>query len=76
MVISHPLGRLAAETIAGMIRASSAPSDSGNQTAVLPFEIYTRENTYSGSVRGRMAATVTPSVRYIAPDKAILAKHT
>lgn len=44
MVISHPLGRLAAETIAGMIRAASAPSDSGNQTAVLPFEIYTREN--------------------------------
>ena len=44
MVIAHPLQKLARETIAGMIRASTAPSDSGNQTTVLPFEIYTREN--------------------------------
>jgi LacI family transcriptional regulator len=44
MVIAHPLARLASETISGMIRACKAPSESGKQTTVLPFDIYTREN--------------------------------
>jgi LacI family transcriptional regulator len=35
-VISHPL--------AGMVRAVSTPSEGGNFTTILPFEIYTREN--------------------------------
>ena len=35
---------LADETIAGMIRASGPSPDAGNQTTVLPFEIFTREN--------------------------------
>jgi LacI family transcriptional regulator len=42
LVISHPLARLARETIDGMIRACSAPGS--NQTSIAPFEIYTREN--------------------------------
>lgn len=44
MVISHPLQRLAQETISGMIRAASAPAEPARQTIVLPFDIYTREN--------------------------------
>jgi LacI family transcriptional regulator len=44
MVIAHPLQKLAQETISGMIRASKSPSEIGNQTTVLPFDIYTREN--------------------------------
>ena len=44
MVISNPLDLLASETIAGMIRACKAPSEHGRQIAVLPFDIYTREN--------------------------------
>ncbi|MGF1477807.1 MAG: LacI family DNA-binding transcriptional regulator [Geminicoccaceae bacterium] len=43
-LISHPLEKLARETIAGMIRAKQAGADAGSQTVVLNFEIYTREN--------------------------------
>jgi LacI family transcriptional regulator len=43
-VISHPLARLAEETLARMIRAVNATSNEGNYTSILPFEIYTREN--------------------------------
>jgi LacI family transcriptional regulator len=43
-LISHPLARLAEQTVGGMIKASTANSASVNFTAVLPFEIYTREN--------------------------------
>jgi LacI family transcriptional regulator len=43
-IISHPLARIAQETLAGMIRAVSAPNESGSFTNILPFEIYTREN--------------------------------
>src|SRR4029079_3092165 len=43
-VISHPLARIAQEALAGMVRAVSAPNESGNVTTILPFEIYTREN--------------------------------
>jgi LacI family transcriptional regulator len=42
LVISHPLARLARDTIDGMIGACTAPG--GNQTSIVPFEIYTREN--------------------------------
>lgn len=42
LVISHPLGRIARETIDGMIRACATPGN--NQTSIVPFEIYTREN--------------------------------
>ena len=42
LVISHPLARLARETIDGMIRACAHPGS--NQTSIVPFEIYTREN--------------------------------
>ena len=46
LIISHPLARLADETLAGMVRAAAIPqeNESGNFTAVLPFEIFTREN--------------------------------
>ena len=44
LVISHPLPLLADAAIAGMIRASAPSSDAGNQTTILPFEIFTREN--------------------------------
>ena len=44
MVISHPLQRLAQETISGMIRAAAAPAEPARQTIILPFDIYTREN--------------------------------
>jgi LacI family transcriptional regulator len=44
MVISHPLARLADETIAGMIRATMAAPHAGAQTTILPFEVFTREN--------------------------------
>jgi LacI family transcriptional regulator len=43
-VISHPLARIAQEALAGMVRAVSTPSEGGNFTTILPFEIYTREN--------------------------------
>jgi len=43
-IISHPLARLADETIGRMVSAVSAVSKDGNYTSILPFEIYTREN--------------------------------
>lgn len=42
VVISHPLALLAREAIDGMTRACTAQA--GNQTSIVPFEIYTREN--------------------------------
>jgi LacI family transcriptional regulator len=33
-----------AETLAGMVRAVSAPREASNVTTILPFDIYTREN--------------------------------
>ena len=42
LVISHPLDRLAAKAIDGMIRACALPGST--QTSIVPFEIYTREN--------------------------------
>ena len=44
MVISHPLQRLARETIAAMIRAKSAGEGAALQNILLPFEIHTSEN--------------------------------
>lgn len=44
MVISHPLDRLAEETVTGMIRACTATTEGGNYTSVIPFELFTREN--------------------------------
>ena len=44
LVISHPLPMLADATIAGMVKAAAISPDAGNQTTVLPFELYTREN--------------------------------
>jgi LacI family transcriptional regulator len=43
-VISHPLPRLAAEAVSGMIQALHAGSAGASFSSVLPFEIYTREN--------------------------------
>lgn len=43
LTICHPLSRLAAKLIAGMMAASAA-APGGNYTHILPFEIYTREN--------------------------------
>ncbi len=42
--ISHPLNRVAEETLTGMVRSVKAKGGGGNFTSVLPFEIYTREN--------------------------------
>lgn len=42
LVISHPLDRLAREAIDGMIRACATLGS--NQTSIVPFEIFTREN--------------------------------
>lgn len=42
--ISHPLNRVAEETLTGMVRSVKAKGGDGNFTSVLPFEIYTREN--------------------------------
>jgi LacI family transcriptional regulator len=42
MVISHPLDHLAREVVQGMIGACLSPS--GNQTIIVPFDIYTSEN--------------------------------
>jgi LacI family transcriptional regulator len=42
LVISHPLAHLAREAITGMVRACT--TQGGNQTCIVPFEIYTREN--------------------------------
>ena len=42
LVISHPLDRLARDAIDGMVRACT--NQGGNQTSIVPFEIFTREN--------------------------------
>jgi LacI family transcriptional regulator len=42
LVISHPLSHLAREVIDGVVRACA--NEGGNQTSIVPFEIYTREN--------------------------------
>lgn len=42
--ISHPLNRVAEETLTGMVRSVKAKGGDGNFTSILPFEIYTREN--------------------------------
>ncbi|MCX7288788.1 MAG: LacI family DNA-binding transcriptional regulator [Rhodobacterales bacterium] len=42
LVISHPLAQLAREAISGMVRACTTKG--GNQTSIVQFEIYTREN--------------------------------
>jgi LacI family transcriptional regulator len=42
LVISHPLSRLAREAVDGMVRACAQPGS--NQTSIVPFEIFTREN--------------------------------
>lgn len=42
LVISHPLERLARDAVDGMIRACGNPGS--NQTSIVPFDIYTREN--------------------------------
>lgn len=44
LVISHPLQRLARETIDGMIRAATDSNRNARQTVILPFDIHTREN--------------------------------
>lgn len=44
LVISHPLQRLAQESVNGMIRAGYGANKGLRQTVILPFEIYTREN--------------------------------
>ncbi len=44
MVISHPLQRLAHETIAAMTRAAHGGAQTGNYTQIVPFDIFTREN--------------------------------
>ena len=43
-LISHPLEKLAHETLSMMIRAKLAGADAGSQRMLLNFEIYTREN--------------------------------
>jgi LacI family transcriptional regulator len=44
LVLNDPLDRLVDEALTGMIRACNATGETGRQTTVLPFEIYTREN--------------------------------
>jgi LacI family transcriptional regulator len=44
MVLGHPLGRLAQETINGMLRAIKLGAEAGKQITILPFETYTRES--------------------------------
>lgn len=44
LVIAHPLQRLAAEAIGGMMRAATGQAKNAHQTVILPFELYTREN--------------------------------
>lgn len=43
-VISHPITRLANETLHAMTRAVETPTKDATYTCILPFEIYTREN--------------------------------
>lgn len=42
ILFSHPLAQLARDTIDGMIRACTNPGT--NQTSIVPFEVFTREN--------------------------------
>lgn len=42
--IAHPLRKMADAAISGMMAALSSREDSGGQTSIIPFEIYTREN--------------------------------
>jgi LacI family transcriptional regulator len=42
LVLSHPLDRLARETLGSMVRACTATGE--NLTRIVPFEVYTREN--------------------------------
>jgi LacI family transcriptional regulator len=44
MIISHPMDKLAQQTIATMIRAKKAGTDAGAQNVTLQFDIYTSEN--------------------------------
>lgn len=44
VVLAHPLEKLAQETIANMVRATSNLDDARNQTSILPFDILTSEN--------------------------------
>jgi LacI family transcriptional regulator len=44
MAIAHPLQRMAEATVSAMITATKMGIGAGNQTIVLPFDIYTREN--------------------------------
>jgi len=44
VVISHPLEGMAEAAIKGMIRACNSMDADGNQTIILPFDLYTREN--------------------------------
>ena len=44
MVISHPLDRLARQTLETMIAAQKAGPEAGAQSVALGFDIYTREN--------------------------------
>lgn len=41
---SHPLARLAKETINAMTKAVQTPNRVANYTSIVPFDIYTREN--------------------------------
>lgn len=44
MVLNDPLDKLAQEAFAIMIRSCAYPEERGRSTAVLPFDIFTREN--------------------------------
>jgi LacI family transcriptional regulator len=44
MVISHPLDRLAREALDAMVGACTQGPGIANQTRIVPFELYTREN--------------------------------
>ncbi len=44
LVISHPFERVAREAILASMRARNSAPDSGTQSVLIPFEIYTREN--------------------------------
>lgn len=44
IVISHPLDRLAAEVIDGMVDACTSQATGNNWTRIVPFELLTREN--------------------------------
>lgn len=44
LVISHPFGTIAHETISAMIRAKQSGPEAGGQSVLVPFELYTREN--------------------------------